>query len=150
MKIKIDTSINIDERILRRVEEYADVLHLTKTEVIFKILAHFIKRSRNGLFLKGRTVGYQGKTGNYKKVTLHLTPREVEIFRQIRVVTLLSTSYVFFIAMELFGNKIFKRAKKSQWVLKNIQNYSYSGSYPEYLQLVKKSITLFRYWLSGT
>jgi hypothetical protein len=148
MKTKVDTSINIDRYLLERITHYSNILGLTKQELIFKVLAHFIKRSRSGIFIKRRTVGYQLRKGNYKKVTLHLDPIELEIFTQIRVVTLLSTSYVFFIAMDLFGDKLFKRANKSSWTYANLLNYKYWGSYPEYDLFIRKTITLFRYQIS--
>jgi hypothetical protein len=150
MKIKFDTSINIDKKLLTKVEEYARILKLKKQDIILKVLEHFIKLSKCGIFIKDRTVGYQFKSGNYKKLTLHLDLRELEIFRQIRVVTLLSTSFVFFIAMDLFGYKLFNKAKKSEWTSRCIRNYSYSGNYPEYSLFIKKTLTLFRYWISYT
>jgi hypothetical protein len=148
MKTKIDTSISIDQHILNRLEKYSKSLGLSKQDIIIKSLAHFIKRSRSGVFMKSKTVGYQVKSGSYKKLTLHLSPRELEIFKQIRVVTLLSTSYVFAIAMDLFGYKLFKKAKKSKWILTTILSYTIWGSYPEYELLAKKTLALSRYRLS--
>jgi hypothetical protein len=149
MKIKIDTSININNCLLRKVENYSKNFGMAKQEIILKVLAHFIKRSREGVFIKRPTVGYQRKSGDYKKLTLHLDVRELEIFKQIRVVTLLSTSYIFFIAMDIFGDKLFKRAKNSKLALRNIHNYHYSGSYPEFTLYTMKTVTLYRYWLSS-
>jgi hypothetical protein len=150
MRRKYDTSININNILLKRVRAYSKATGISKQEIILTVLSHFIKRTKRGIFLKSRTVGYQEKNGNYKKLTLHLDSKELEIFRQIRVVTLLSTSYVFFIGMELFGDKLFKRAKKSKWVLKRICNYFYLGSYPEYVYLTKKTLALSRYWITYT
>jgi hypothetical protein len=148
MKTKIDTSINIENKLLARIEKYTKFSGISKEGVITKVLAHFIKQSRRGIFLKARTVGYQPKKGCYKKLTLHLDSRELEIFRQIRVVTLLSTSYVLFIAMELFGDKLFSKAEKSRWALSKIKNYTYWGSYPEYSIYMRATFALSRYWIS--
>jgi hypothetical protein len=150
MRVKYDTSINIDSVLLKRVENYSKIFRISKQEVVLKILSHFIKRSRYGVFIKRRTVGYQVKKGIYKKLTLHLNSEELEIFRQIRVVTLLSTSYVFYIAMDLFGYKLFNRAKKSKWTLTCIRNYFFSGSYPEFIIFIKKTMELYRYWVAFT
>jgi hypothetical protein len=150
MKNKFDTSINIEICLLRRVDYFAKILSITRQAVILKVLSHFIKRSRFGIFIKGGTVGYQLKNRNYKKVTLHLDSRELEIFKQVRVVTLLSTSYVFYIAMDLFGDKLFNKAKKSPRISKIILNYLYEGSYPEYDLFLRKTLALSRYRLPFT
>jgi hypothetical protein len=148
MTIKYDTSINIDSFLLQRVRKYAKVFGLSKQEIIIKVLMHFIKRSRRCVFIKRRTVGYQVNNGNYKKLTLHLDSRELEILKQIRVVTLLSTSYVLFIAMDLFGDRLFTKAKKSKWTLKNFRKYYYWGNYPEYELYINKTLALSRYRFS--
>jgi hypothetical protein len=139
MSKRYDTSINIEKTVMNKIELYQEKCRLSKQDIILKILSHLIKKSKRAVFLNGPTVGYQARGGDYRKLTLHLSGRELEILKQIRVVTLLSVSYVLTISMDLFGEKVLKRVFKSKWARKIFSNYFYKGSYPGYSTFLRKS-----------
>jgi len=147
MRKEYDTSININSEILEEIDRYSDLLNLSRCQIIMKILRRFIKKSQWWIFFVKATGTYQPNIGSYENVTLHLDYEEVEIFRQIRIITRISTSYIFFIAMKLFGEKILKRAITSKGVRKIFRKYLFSGSYPEYSILQKITYKFCRYRL---
>jgi hypothetical protein len=139
MKTKFDTSLNIDCELLGKIEYYEKVTKFTKQQIILKFLSHFIKKWKNGLFLRDRpTVLYQPGGHCYKKITLHLTAEEVELLKQIRLVTLTSVSFSLFIAMMLMGNKILFKAKNSNWARKILSNYNSIQFFPVFKLLINE------------
>jgi hypothetical protein len=132
MNTLYDTSINIDMDIYEQLDYYSRITNLSKQEIIIKLLKHFIKKTVKSIFFARPTILYQAKGGVYKKLTLHLGPNEVELLKQISVVTLLSVSLILNVAMKLFGEKILSRLKNSNLVRKILSNFNIKVSYPEY------------------
>jgi hypothetical protein len=145
---KIDTSINVEKEIIRKLDNYGKLMNLTRKQIIIKIFSHLVKKTKNAVFMVGPTVMYQAAGCKYHKLTLHLTLDEMEMIKQIRMVTLCSVSLVFFIAMKFFGEKILSRVSKSSITNRIFSSYNNLNNYPGYFTFIeniqKKARTFVR------
>jgi len=145
--MKYETSVNIKKDIFDKLVYYEKITSLSKQEIIMKFLSHYIKKTKKCVFLTNATVSYQPRGCRYKKLTLHLDGKEVEFLRQIRVVTLLSVSFVLFLAMKFYGEKILIRAKSSKLTRMILKKFNRMDSYPEFSSFLNELFKSNRYFL---
>jgi hypothetical protein len=136
MRTYYDTSINIEKAILDKLKYLEKKTGYSKQRLIIKFLSYFIKKTKKASFIGKPTILYQQSGGIYRKLTLHLNAKEVELLQQIRVVTHISISYSLFFAMNIFIKKILKKRKKYTWMKKILKNYTKYNNYPEYSILI--------------
>ncbi len=136
----IDTTVNVSEGILFRLDEAARRLGITRSGVISALVVRFAGRGDRGCGVWMR-VKYQErlKSGSRRKAHVRLKADEYEFFVDSRKVFKFSVSFIIAQAVELYLEELLKEIKG------NADSYRYSN-YAMMEFIVDSIITRVYYW----